>query len=471
VRGRAQNGSSSDPVSQLRELLTQRIGEARFEMWFSVVAFVPTGRELLVVVQTAQHQQMLEQMFTADLQAVTDQVFGSTIQSKIIVDPQASAQPVDTTPPRTTPPVQKNLFNEESPQEPKKRKPAKTNRRFRSLAEFVVGSTNRVAHASALAVVEDPGQHVNPLVLHGPVGTGKTHLLEGIYAGLRKLWPDDRPVFVSAEDFTTRFVQSTRYGKQDSFRRQFRDCSALLLDDLDFLSTKPQTQEEFLHTFDVLHSDGKQIVVTMDCHPRLIDELMPELVDRLLGGGVWGLLPPDEPTRLEILRKKSTGVQPVIPDEMLKYLAHHLPSNVRELEGALNSIRHYARVTSKPIDLTLVKDALGDLLRHTHRAITLPDVDAAVCRILRLSAGMLQSKARTWAVSHPRMLAIYLARKLTIATYGEISRHFGAKTHSSAVAAEKRVRIWIETNERLSLGDREWRAKDLIERLERELQR
>src|SRR4029079_14949768 len=179
---------------------------------------------------------------------------------------------------------------------------------------------NRVAHASAISVVEEPGQCANPLVLHGPVGVGKTHLLEGIFAGLKRK-ADARPCYTTAEEFTTRFVQASRLGKMSAFRRQYRDCSALLLDNLNFLATKRATQEEFLHTFDALVADGRQVVVTTDCHPRLADELMPELVDRLLGGAVWGLLPPDPDTRLEILRKKATGANPAIPDGVLKSLA------------------------------------------------------------------------------------------------------------------------------------------------------
>ena len=319
-------------------------------------------------------------------------------------------------------------------------------------------------------MVEEPGQGANPLVIHGPVGTGKTHLLEGIFAGLKRQ-SDQRPCYVTAEEFTTRFVQASRLGKMSAFRRQFRECSTLLLDDLHFLATKKATQEEFLHTFDALVADGRQVVVTTDCHPRLADELMPELVDRLLGGAVWGLLPPDPETRLEILRKKSCGSGPAIPDDVLKSLATNLRGNVRELEGAVNSVRHYAKVTGRPADMATAREALGDLLRHAVRVVTVADVDAAVCSVLRLASGTLQSKARSWAVSHPRMIAIYLCRKHTAATYGEVSKHFGAKTHSTAVAAEKKVRAWIEKGASVAIGDRDWPVKELLDRVERELQR
>src|SRR5262249_15305566 len=162
----------------------------------------------------------------------------------------------------------------------------------------VVGACNRVAHASALSAVEEPGQSANPLVLYGPVGTGKTHLLEGIYIGLRKRHPDWRISFATAEDFTNRFVQAMRLGKLPAFLTHSGDWSALLIDSLQSLASKRATQEEFLHTFDALHADGRQVVVTCDCPPRRADDLSPELSDRLLGGAIWGLSPPDQETRL-----------------------------------------------------------------------------------------------------------------------------------------------------------------------------
>jgi chromosomal replication initiator protein len=187
-------------------------------------------------------------------------------------------------------------------------------------------------------------------------------------------------------------------------------------------------------------------------------------------------MPPDDETRLEILRRKAgsgpTGGGPlVIPDPVLKHLARNLRGNVRELEGAVNTVRHYAKVTGQAATTAVAREALGDLLRHTVRAVTVADVDAAVCAVLRVAAGTLQSKSRSWAVSHPRMLAVYLARKHTAATYGEIARHFGVRQHSTAVAGEKKVRQWLGKNEVLALGDRKWAAKDLVDRVERELQR
>jgi chromosomal replication initiator protein len=328
-----------------------------------------------------------------------------------------------------------------------------------------------VAHASAVSVVEEPGQGGNPLVLHGPTGTGKTHLLEGIYIGLRRAHPQERVCYITAEEFTNRFVQAMRLGKLTPFRKQFRDCDALLVDDLHFLARKKATQEEFLHTCDTLLASGRQLVVSCDCHPRLAEEFSPEMTDRLLGGAVWGLTPPDGETRLAILRARAAATGTPIPDEVLALLAARLRGNVRELEGALHSLRHYSRVSSHPIDLELAQEALADLLRHAVRVVHLQDIEAAVCRVLRLEQGALQAQGRSWAVSHPRMVAMYLARKHTAAAYADIGRHFGGRNHSTVVAAEKKVRQWLQEDEALVLGERRLRLREVIEKVERDLLR
>lgn len=461
-------------------------------MWFgpNLVRLVPVGRQIVFAVASESYQGWLEHTFGPAVREAAAEVGEGNVRfvvdAGLFSDDVTPAKPVPVAPAPTPEPkpqfpkTTRTLFGDEPAMPPspraaaaaaRKTKPTDGSpaRRWKSLGEFVVGASNRVAHASALSVVDEPGDAANPLVLHGPVGTGKTHLLEGIYAGLRKKWPDLRPVYLTAEEFTTRFVQACRFDKQGQFRRQTRDAAALLIDDIQFLASKPASQKEFIQTLDALLAEGRQVVVTADCHPKLAEELMPELVDRLLGGAVWPLQPPDDETRLEILRKKATGGG--IPDAVLKYLARNLKGNVRELEGAVNSVRHFAKVTGRPVDQALAREAVGDLLRHTVRSISVVDIDDAVCAVVGTSRGVLQSKARSWAVSHPRMVAMFLCRKHTAATYGEVAKHFGVKTHSTAVAAEKKVRAWLAKNDKLRLGDREWAVKDLIDRIERELNR
>ncbi len=509
-------------VAALRDAIAQRIGEPRYKLWFEGhTKFSWDEQQLTVGVPNRHFEEWLHKTFHHAVEAAAEEVFGQPLQVRFTIDPELfqaarqeqaeakQARPEEPAPKaqatrtarasaKTAPVAPEPIPEEptptgrsakrqqppapEPPPQPRPEKPTRgtlfdmqnhrRTRRWRRLEEFVVGACNRVAHASALSVVEAPGESGNPLVLHGSVGTGKTHLLEGIYVGLRRSHPDWRICYVTAEDFTNRFVQAMRLGKLSGFRKYFRDCDALLIDDLNFLATKKATQEEFLHTFDVLLSDGKQMVLTCDCHPRLADDFTPELTDRLLGGAVWGLMPPDSDTRLALLRARvGQRGEVLIADEVLRYLASQLRGNVRELEGALNSLRHFSRVAGKPIDMALAREALGELLRHAVRVVKLDDIDLAVCKVLRLPNGALQSKQRAWAVSHPRMVAMYLARKHTASAYNEIGQHFGGRNHSTAVAAEKKVRQWLESNGELLLGERTLRVREVIESAERELLR
>jgi chromosomal replication initiator protein len=496
----------------LGEAIARRITPARFNLWFEGRSkFHCDGDQLTVGMPNRFLQEYVQKTYAEVVAAAAEEVLGRLVRVRFVIDPelfraarqaeaaveqltftetdqprQVGDQPhaqaggsdyqsagqvgnlprgaddssaVKATPPQKEPDA--TLFPVRAPR----------GRRWRALDDFVVGPCNRVAHASAQAVVDNPAVDVNPLVLHGPVGTGKTHLLEGVYLGLKKKHPGWRVTFVTAEEFTNRFVQAMRLGKLAAFRKQFRDCDALLLDDLHFLASKRATQEEFLHTFDALHAEGKQLAVTCDVHPRLNEQFMPELVDRLLGGAVWGLLPPDFDTRLSLLRAKSMRPgQLLLGEDVILFLAEQLRGNVRELEGALHSIFHFSKVASRRIDRDLVREALGDLLRHSVRVIRVSDIDQAVCRVLGMAAGALQGNKRSWEFSHPRMVAMYLARKHTTAAYTEIGRHFGNRTHSTVVAAEKKVRQWLKDDGVLALGRVHIRVRDLVERVERALQ-
>lgn len=470
-------------VQALEQAISQRISEPRYKLWFEGrTRFHWVDDQLTIGVPNRHFGEWVEKNFGAAAAAAAQEVFGQAMQVRFVIDPQLfqearreqdearTAQQARDPQPRRD---RKGAEETEEAPLPHGRGSAAPRRirRWRRLSEFVVGPCNRVAHAAAQSVVEAPAEGANPIVLHGPVGTGKTHLLEGIYAGLRRAHPDWRVLYLTSEDFTNRFVHALRMKNLTSFRKHFRECDALLVDDLHFLASKKATRTEFLHTFDALLADGRQMVLTCDCHPHLADDFTPELIDRLLGGVVWGLTPPDADTRLDILRNKSMHEGKALPEDVLCFLAGQLRGNVRELEGAVQSIRHYSRVTSRAIDVPLVREAVAELLRHAVRVVQLPDIDAAVCGVLRLEHGALQSKERAWAVSHPRMVAMFLARKHTAASYSDIGKHFGARNHSTAVAAENKVRRWLDTDAELALGQRRIRVREVIERVERELLR
>lgn len=467
--------AADDFAAVLTPLLIDRIGQSRYDLWLKDRSIFELVDDCLIVgVPNLHFQNWIQKLLGDPIRQTVAEMLDRPVEVRFRIEPrlfqalraeqqQATADAkvkVD-----AKPKPQPDLFNGK----PKSEKPEPPKRRWHHLSEFVVSACNRVAYAAALSVVEEPGQGPNPLVLHGPVGTGKTHLLEGIYAGFRRRYPELKVIYVTAEDFTNRCVTAIRFGKQASFRKYFRSCDLLLLDDLHFLAKKRATQEEFLHTFDALIAEGKQIVLSCDCHPRLNDDFGPELMDRLLGGAIWGLQPPDAESRRLLLQTKAAGGSTPISDEVIAFLAEHLRGNVRELEGALHSLRHFSRVTGRPIERDLAREALGDLLRHAVRVVRLVDVDQAVREVLQLPAGTLQGRERSWAVSHPRMLAVYLSRKHTAASFGEISKFFGGKSHSAAVAAEKKVRQWLQDKEHLAAGGREWPVRDLIERIEREI--
>ncbi len=477
-------------VQALEQAIVRRIGEPRYKLWFEGrTRFHWDDDQLTVGVPNRHFGEWVEKNFGLATSDAAREVFGHAMQVRFVIDPelfQAARREQDEarqTQSRDRKGADKQSRDskgaedaplphgrgEEAPAVPEA---PRRSRRWHRLSDFIVGSCNRVAHAAAQSVVEAPGEGANPIVLHGPVGTGKTHLLEGIYAGVRRAHPDWRVLYLTSEDFTNRFVQAMRLNKLSSFRKQFRECDALLVDDLHFLASKKATQAEFLHTFDALQADSRQMVLTCDCHPRLADDFTPELTDRLLGGVIWGLTPPDAATRLEILRNKSLQKgEKRLADDVLRFLAGQLRGNVRELEGALHSIRHFSRVTGRAIDVLLVREALAELLRHAVRVVQLADIDRAVCAVLRLENGILQSKGRAWAVSHPRMAAMFLSRKHTAASYSEIGKHFGGRNHSTAVAAEKKVRQWLDNDDELALGQRRIRVRELIERVERDLLR
>jgi chromosomal replication initiator protein len=454
-----------DRVAALAQTLCRRIGSPRFDLWFQgKTKFALHNDHLAVGVANLLLQDWLGKTFGAELQAAIAEVVGHPLSVRFVIDPELfqaarhrEAQPCPAAAAPQTPAAKPSAVRKPQP------------RRWRQLEQFAVGMCNRVAHAAAVGLAEAPHEVPSPLVLHGPGGSGKTHLLEGICAGLARSQPDWRVVFVTAEEFTNRFVQAMHQHKLGAFRKQFRECDTLLVDDLHFLARKQATQEEFLHTLDALAADGRPVAVTCDCHPRLADTLLPELTDRLSGGAVWGLTTPDHATRRLILHVKAAKLGG-IAEPVLAYIADHLTGNVRELEGAIHSVLHLARVTGRPLDVTLAREALGDLLRHSVRVFRLPDVEKAVCGVLSLANDALRSKKRGWMYSHPRMLAMFLARKYTASSHSEIGKHFGGRSHSTVVAAEKKVREWLAGNTTLTLGSkRPLPVKDLIERIERAL--
>jgi chromosomal replication initiator protein len=299
-------------------------------------------------------------------------------------------------------------------------------------------------------MIRSAGVSFNPLVIHGGIGLGKTHLLEAIVLGLREAYPGLNVLWTTAEGFTNSFLDAMRSGSLGGFRSRYRGAGAFAVDDIHFLAGTRATQSEFLHTFNALIDRRVPVVVTADQHPRQISRLTEELITRFLGGMVVKVEAPDLATRQAILQAKSESRQMAIPIAVLEYVAEHLRSSIRELEGALYTVIAHALLTGKRLDLTLAKLALRDTIRLTGQAISLREIERAVCRLFQIEADDLKSESRARSLAYPRMVAMYLARKHAGVPYTEIGRHFGNRNHSTVISAERKVQGWLRDEERVA---------------------
>ncbi len=339
----------------------------------------------------------------------------------------------------------------------------------RRLEDFVTGPGNRLAHAAARDMAATAGASFNPLIIHAAVGLGKSHLLEGIGQALKQSFPALNVIQVTAETFTNSFLEAMRTGSLGGFRGRFRGAGGLIVDDVHFLAAKRATQDEFLHTFNTLFDKGAPIVLALDQHPRLVARLTDELVTRFMAGMVAKIEPPDLATRRAILRARALARGIDVPDAVLAYIAEHLRSSVRELEGALHTVIAHAVLTGKRIDIGLARSALRDTIRHTVQSVGLRDIEDAVCRMFQISPEALRSDGRSRMLAYPRMLAMYLARKHLGAPYGEIGRHFGGRNHSTVISAEKKVATWLRLERQTAFLPGFESAADVLSELERTL--
>ncbi|MFM7317698.1 MAG: DnaA ATPase domain-containing protein [bacterium] len=318
----------------------------------------------------------------------------------------------------------------------------------RRLDNFVVGTCNRMAYTAAAEIVKTRGAAFNPLVVHGGVGLGKTHLLDGVAHAVRSNAGGGRLIHVTAEAFTNAFLEAIRTNQLASFRSRFRNAAALVVDDVQFLAAKRATQTEFLHMFDTLLADDVPIVLSCDQHPRRVNRLTDELASRFMAGMVVRLETPDPELRRLILRTKAAARGVAISDAVIDMLAEHLRVSVRELEGALNSLIAHSVLTGRRIDADLARQVLRENVRHTAQQIGLKDVERAISDVFSLNVDLLHARHGGQSISIPRSLALYLARRHTKASYTEIARHFGLKNHSSVIAAEKKIREELECPEK-----------------------
>jgi chromosomal replication initiator protein len=485
----------SQPVSldALTKLLVHRVGETRYAVWFSHSRMVMSENTLTVYVQASFHKDRITKNFMEPLQEAALEVFGYVPDIQIALDPDGAILPAATPTvevaealaPRASGPARGQVKEERSmnarmdavlrgesfpaPQPPFR--PSRQPRKWKQLEDFVVGPCNRLAYQGVLNLMQDMEHAPRLVTLFGPSGVGKTHLLEGLYQTLKKQTLGGQVIYLHAEEFTNRFLSSLGSSQMTQFRRQFRDAAALLVDDVGFLAGKKSSQEEFIHTIDTLSRHGHPVVLTSNKHPKMMAESLPVLADRLIGGGCWAMELPDKQTRLNMLQAKSEQYDLHLPRDVIKYLADRMRGNVREIEGVLHTIRHYAQVHQTPVELAMVREAVAEQFPEQGKVTTLPQIEQLVCRQLGIEPKRLHEASRARAISYPRMLVMYLARRLAGASYHEIGSFYGAKSHTTAIAAERKVAQMLEDDAPLFANIDRCPVRDIIESVEREVYR
>ncbi|NIH77658.1 chromosomal replication initiator protein DnaA [Amycolatopsis viridis] len=306
---------------------------------------------------------------------------------------------------------------------------------------FVIGASNRFAHAAAFAVAEAPSRAYNPLFIWGESGLGKTHLLHAVGHYAQRLFPGMRVRYVSTEEFTNDFINSLRDDRKVAFQRRYRDIDILLVDDIQFLEGKEGTQEEFFHTFNTLHNSNKQIVVSSDRPPKRLETLEDRLRTRFEWGLITDIQPPELETRIAILRKKAAQDRLAVPGDVLEFIASRVEANIRELEGALIRVTAFASLNQQPVDVGLAEIVLRDLIPDSQAPeISAPTIMATTAEFFDVTVDDLCGPGKTKALATARQIAMYLCRELTDMSLPKIGQTFGGRDHTTVMHADKKIR-------------------------------
>lgn len=456
-------------VSALKLALADKVGQERFELWFGAATRLDYRDDTVTVFVANQfHQDWLRSNFRHDIESSCRATLGRTVPVQFHVDHELARQQNATKPPCAPAAAPCNAPAPAPSPAPAASPMSEQRRRLAALDSFIVGDSNRLAWSAAKSIVARLGQS-SPLVLHGPTSVGKTHLLEGICHEVRRTRPRAQAIYLPAEQFTTMFLEALHGGGLPSFRRKYRGLDLLVVDDIQFLARKKATLTELLHMTDVFQRAGRQLVFAADRPPQDLSELGPEFITRLQSGLVCGLEMPEYETLLGIVRGLSGRMSLDLPPDVEEFVAGKVAAHARELAGALHRLEATSRALGEPISLPLAERALSDTLRRQSRSVDLSDINTVVCELFGLQPRSLQSHAKAKQVSHPRMLAMWLARRHTRAALSEIGSYFGGRAHSTVISAEKKVRHWMDLQAPLQLADGKYSIEQAIRRVEQKL--
>lgn len=431
----------ADLWNKALSIIEKKISKPSFETWLkSTKAHSLQGDTFIVSVPNDFARDWLEGRYVRLISDVLYEITGEELTVKFIIPQNQEDEEFQ----MNIPPQSKPRIDESSELFQNVLNPKYT------FDTFVIGSGNRFAHAASLAVAEAPAKAYNPLFIYGGVGLGKTHLMHAIGHYVIEHNPSAKVVYLSSEKFTNEFINSIRDNKAVDFRNKYRNVDVLLIDDIQFLAGKESTQEEFFHTFNALHEESKQIVISSDRPPKEI----PTLEDRLRSRFEWGLItditPPDLETRIAILRKKAKADGLDIPNEVMLYIANQIDSNIRELEGALIRIVAYSSLINKDINADLAAEALKDIIPSSKpRVITIQDIQRIVGEEYNIKLDDFKAKKRTKTVAFPRQIAMYLSRELTDFSLPKIGEEFGGRDHTTVIHAHEKISKLLLTDSQL----------------------
>jgi chromosomal replication initiator protein len=427
---------TSDLWAAALERLEPRYNKPVFEMWLKPMRLVDlTPDEIVLAVNTTFARDWVENRLKSDITGVLHDILGAEIALRVVVDPGGAAESVPTAVPARPIAAVDEL------------RVGNLNPRY-TFDDFVVGNSNRFAHAASQAVAEAPAMAYNPLFLYGGVGLGKTHLMHAIGHRVLERNPNANIVYVSSEKFTNEFIIAIKNNQTVEFRNRYRHVDVLLIDDIQFLEGKEQTQEEFFHTFNSLHEAQKQLVISSDRPPKEIQTLESRLRSRFEWGLLTDIQPPDFETREAILRKKAETENVPVPDDVLAFIAKVIPSNIRELEGSLIRVVAFASLTKSPITTELAGEVLKNAVAAapTHR-VTIPLIKERVAKFYGISIKEMEAQRRDQRVTMPRQIAMYIAWQLTGASLPQIAREFGKKDHTTAMYARDKIADLMDADE------------------------
>ena len=418
-KGALSLNSIADVWKNVLDRLRSQLSETTINTWFDEVEVVTMEDSAFVLhCSNSFKKSTIEARFMSHIKAALKDIFSSDLEVKILDDQQLSAYH-GVAPDRPGSLLESDAF---------------------TFGTYVVGPQNKMAYAAARAVAEKPAEHYNPLFIYGDSGLGKTHLLYAIAHQVRQRQPEARIVYIKGDDFTNELIASIREGKNAEFREKYRQSTLLLVDDIQFIAGKKQTQEEFFHTFNTLYESGRQIVLTSDRPPREMTQLEDRLQSRFVSGLMVDVAPPDFETRLAIIKNKAAMLGVKLPDEIYGYIAENVTSNVRQLEGTMNKILAYRDLIGREMDADAAHRAVEDFMKkNANLAPTAAMIITETSRYFGIDEEVIKGPSRSREVVNARQAAMYLVRRMTNLSTPDIGREFGKRDHTTVIHSLEQI--------------------------------